>query len=334
MRKYAAIHERLLGEGTISPERIEDPGPCRLRDLVRVHCNGYVARFLDGRLSQAEERRLGFVWSPGLARRASRATSGTLLAAGWAMEEGIGANLAGGSHHAFRDRGEGYCAFNDIAVAIGALREVGFCGRFAVVDLDVHQGNGTAAMLGDDPQTYTLSLHGERNYPRVKLPGTRDVGLPPGTRDEAYLCCLDEELERLWERFAPDLVFYQAGVDPYADDRLGGLALTRGGLWSRSERVFRRCREAQTPVVILMGGGYARQFEDTVELHADVYRCAAGQFVDRRAVSSPSDHPAGSHYGATPNSRRCSSEPATRACVSSSLSDSPSMPSSSKVNGP
>lgn len=278
MRKYAAVHERLTAEGTIRAAVVHDPGPSRLRDLTRVHCTGYVQRFLEGRLSPAEERRLGFVWSPGLARRASRATAGTLLAMRWAMEEGVGANLAGGSHHAFRDRGEGYCAFNDIAIAVALARSDGFAGRIAVVDLDVHQGNGTAALLGSDPLVYTLSLHGERNYPRVKVPGTRDVGLPPGTGDTEYLRRLDEELDRLWEQFRPELVLYQAGVDGYIDDRLGGLALTRDGLWARSEQLFRRCHAAQVPVVVLMGGGYARRFEDTVELHADVYRCARRQF--------------------------------------------------------
>jgi acetoin utilization deacetylase AcuC-like enzyme len=275
MGKYAAVHQRLLQDGTLTAEQIRDPGPARLKDLLRVHCPFYVQRFLEGQLGADEERRLGFQWSPALARRASHATAGTLLAARWALEEGIAANLAGGSHHAFRDRGEGYCALNDIAVAVGALRAEGFDGSVAVVDLDVHQGNGTAALLGNDPSIYTLSIHGERNYPRVKVPGTRDVGLLPGTDDDAYLACLAEELDRLWELFSPRLVFYQAGVDPFEEDRLGGLSLTREGLRQRSELLLTRCRGEGAAVVVLMGGGYARRFEDTVELHADVYRIAA-----------------------------------------------------------
>jgi acetoin utilization deacetylase AcuC-like enzyme len=330
MGKYAAVHERLIVEGTVLPSEVQEPRPAHIRDLARVHCAEYLQRFLEGRLSPVEERRLGFPWSPALARRASRATAGTLMATRWALEDGIGANLAGGSHHAFHDRGEGYCAINDIAVAAGVLRAEGFDGGIAVVDLDVHQGNGTAALLGRDPQVYTLSLHGECNYPRIKVPGTRDVGLPPGAGDEEYLRRLDEELDRLWSRLPPEIVFYQAGVDGYADDRLGSLSLTPEGLWARSEQVFRRCRAARVPVVVLMGGGYARRFEDTVELHADVYRCA------RRWYGGAADSTvtAASPQEATPSLRRWSSDRATRSWVSASESDSPSMPSSSNVNGP
>jgi acetoin utilization deacetylase AcuC-like enzyme len=278
MRKYAAVHRRLVDEGSLSAERVLDPGPARLRDLARVHCPLYLRRFLQDGLDRDEERRLGFSWTPALARRASYATAGTLSATRMALEHGLGANLAGGSHHAFRAHGEGYCALNDIAITVASLRAAGMDQRIAVIDLDVHQGNGTASLLGQDPSVYTLSLHGEQNYPRVKVPGTRDVGLPNGTTDAAYLDCLDEELDRLWEPFQPEIVLYQAGVDPYFDDRLGGLALTREGLWRRTERVLTRCRGSGIPVAILMGGGYARRFEDTVELHADVYRCASGFF--------------------------------------------------------
>lgn len=275
MAKYRRVCEQLQAEGTLTAGAIEVPGPASEEELGRVHTADYVGRFLAGELTPPEVRRLGFPWSPALCRRARHATRGTLLAARLARRDGIAANLAGGSHHAFADRGEGYCAFHDMAVAIHALRAEGAARRVALVDCDVHQGNGSAALLRDDPLVFTLSVHCQSNYPLHKVPGSRDLGLPDGVEDAAYLAALGRELDLLWRDFRPELVFYQAGVDPLADDRLGRLRLTRGGLRRRDALVLRRCLATDTPVVILLGGGYARTLEETVDAHADTVRAGA-----------------------------------------------------------
>src|SRR5689334_25407560 len=194
------------------------------------------------------------------------------------LEEGIAANLGGGTHHAFTDHGEGFCVFNDIAVAIRVLRAEGLIRRAAVVDLDVHQGNGTAALFADDPQVFTLSLHGEKNYPLVKQQSTLDVAMADGTTDDEYLYTLALHLSTMLDRFRPDIVFYQAGVDPYHDDRLGRLALTIAGLKRRDEMVLAACHARQLPCVITLGGGYARDTADTVEAHCNTIRAARSIF--------------------------------------------------------
>jgi acetoin utilization deacetylase AcuC-like enzyme len=274
MGKYRAVYDCLREEGTVRPQEVLPAAPAGLEALRRVHTAEYLDRFLAGGLTATEQRRLGFPWTPALVRRALHATGGTLAAARAAMADGVAANLAGGSHHAFPGHGEGYCALNDIAVAIRDLRCAGPALRTAVIDCDVHQGNGTAAILADDPLVFTFSIHCESNYPLRKMPGSRDVGLPDGTADDAYLARLEEELERIWEAFRPQMVFYQAGVDPLAGDRLGRLALSREGLRRRDAAVIRRCLATEVPVVILMGGGYAARPEETVEAHAETIRVA------------------------------------------------------------
>jgi acetoin utilization deacetylase AcuC-like enzyme len=274
MGKYARVHDLLREEGTIAAGSVMTPGPATREALCRVHTAGYVTRFLEGGLAPVEERRLGFRWSPALCRRALHATAGTLLAARAALAEGAAANLAGGSHHAFAGHGEGYCAFHDMAVAIRSLRAEGRDRRVAIVDLDVHQGNGSAALLRDDPRVFTLSIHCESNYPREKVPGSRDVGLPDGLTDDAYLAALEEELSALWRQFRPEVVFYQAGVDPLAGDRFGRLTLTREGLRRRDATVIRRCLATSVPIVIVLGGGYAATLEATADAHADTIRAA------------------------------------------------------------
>lgn len=275
MEKYRAVHAALLAEGVIAAGAVQEPEPASPELLQLAHTPDYVARFLAGELSPAEERLLGFPWSPELARRALYATGGTLLAARFALEDGLAANLAGGSHHAFADHGEGYCAFNDLAVAAQALRQSGAARRIAIIDCDVHQGNGTAAILGGDPGVFTFSIHCDSNYPRQKIFGTRDVGLPDGIEDAEYLALLSAELDAIWQTFRPDFVFYQAGVDPLAGDRLGRLCLTFDGLRQRDELVLRRCRGAETPAVVVLGGGYGRALSDTVNAHAQTIRVAA-----------------------------------------------------------
>jgi len=274
MAKYSRVHRRLREDGTVAAAAVLAPAPVSEEALRRVHTADYVSRFLGGDLTGREERRLGFRWSPELVRRALYATGGTLLAARNALRDGIAANLAGGSHHAFAGHGEGYCAFHDMGVAIRALQEEDRARRVAIVDLDVHQGNGSAAILGEDPRVFTFSMHCESNYPLQKVPGSRDLGLPDGVGDAEYLALLERELDLIWSRFRPELVFYQAGVDPLAGDRLGRLCLTREGLRRRDAAVLHRCLATETPAVIVMGGGYSASLEETVEAHADTVRVA------------------------------------------------------------
>jgi acetoin utilization deacetylase AcuC-like enzyme len=274
MDKYRQVYQRLRQEGTLTADAVLTPGPATEEELRRVHTADYVSRFIAGELSLREQRRLGFPWTHALCRRALYAAGGTLLAARQALTDGIAANLAGGSHHAFPGHGEGYCAFHDMAVAIRTLRDEGPARRVAIVDCDVHQGNGSAAILGDDPLVFTFSIHCQSNYPLEKVPGSRDVGLPAGVEDEAYLARLEEELDALWRDFRPQMVLFQAGVDPLAGDRLGRLRLTRDGLRRRDAAVLRRCLATGTPVLILMGGGYSATVEETADAHADTIRCA------------------------------------------------------------
>lgn len=280
MGKYRGVYESLIRDGTLSAEMLLTPEPAGAAELYRVHTRDYVERFLNGELSVEEQRRLGFEWSPALSRRALHATGGTLAACRAALRDGIAANLAGGSHHAFPDHGEGYCVFHDMSVAIRALQAEGPSRRVAIVDCDVHQGNGSAAILGGDPMVYTFSIHCQSNYPARKVPGSRDVGLRDGVEDTEYRAVLDAELDRLWEAFRPEMVFYQAGVDPLAGDRLGRLSLTREGLRRRDRLVLGRCLATDVPVVITMGGGYSARFEETVEAHADTIRTARALLSD------------------------------------------------------
>jgi acetoin utilization deacetylase AcuC-like enzyme len=257
MAKYRRVYELLREEDTVTDATLLSPGPATEEALRRVHTADYVSRFVAGELTAREQRRLGFPWSPALCRRALYATGGTVMAAGRALADGIAANLAGGSHHAFPDHGEGYCAFHDMAVAIRALRVAGLDRRVAIIDCDVHQGNGSAAILGDDPRVFTFSIHCQSNYPSEKVPGSRDVGLPDGIEDAAYLARLEVELDHLWSDFRPQMVFYQAGVDPLGGDRLGRLRLTRDGLRRRDAAVLRRCLATDTPVLILLADAHA-----------------------------------------------------------------------------
>ncbi len=272
--KFAAVRESLLRDGVLAPERVHRSEPAPLEWLARVHTEEYIERVVAGTLSADEQRRIGVPWSPGLVQRARAAVFGTVAAAHAAYEHGVAGNLAGGSHHAFRDRGEGYCVFNDIAVAIGDLRAHGRAKRPLIVDLDVHQGNGTAAIFADDASVFTLSLHGATNFPLRKERSTRDVEFADGAEDWEYIGALDRALPDALHAHRPDVVFYQAGVDALADDALGRLALSPHGLAVRDARVFAQCAERAIPVVITMGGGYARPIERSIHAHANVWRSA------------------------------------------------------------
>src|SRR5262249_7009029 len=233
MSKYRQLREALLARGLVRPEELVPAQPAPVEELLRVHTARWVEGVLGGQLSDAEVRRLGFPWSEELALRSRAAVGGTCAAAERAVDDGVGANLAGGTHHAFADHGEGYCVFNDIAVSIRSLQDRGRIERALVIDLDVHQGNGTAAGLADDPRVFTFSVHGEHNFPFRKQRSTLDVGLPDGTGDEVYLDVLARHLPQVLAASRPDLVYYQAGVDPLASDTLGRLGLSHDGLHAR-----------------------------------------------------------------------------------------------------
>jgi acetoin utilization deacetylase AcuC-like enzyme len=266
--KYDRIHGALSAE---FPGTLLLGAPASVSDLELVHEPSYVAAVRDGTLDDTRVRRLGFPWSESLVTRATRSVGGTLAALSWAMELGAAGHMAGGTHHAFRDRGEGFCVFNDLAVAAEvAMRDHGVQ-RVAIVDLDVHQGNGTAAIFQDDPRVFTLSLHGARNYPFQKEESSLDVGLPDACDDTTYLAALDVALDHV-RAFRPDLVFYQSGVDALTGDRLGRMALTLAGLSARDARVFAMVRALGVPLVTTLGGGYGRDIEPTIRAHVEVFR--------------------------------------------------------------
>jgi acetoin utilization deacetylase AcuC-like enzyme len=262
------LREALQADGVFDfhPAPLAVPG-----DIELVHDPAYVAAFLEGTLPRDQVRRIGFPWSEGLVRRTLASVGGTLAAAGLALETGAGATLAGGTHHAFRDYGSGYCVFNDIAVAIRALQMRSRIQRAAVVDLDVHQGDGTAVLFSGDRNVLTLSIHGRNNFPFRKQASDIDIELPDSTGDQTYLEALAAALSRVWE-FAPDIVFFQSGVDTLAADRLGRLALTLAGLARRDAALIGETRRRRIPLVITLGGGYAEPIEETVEAHAQTFR--------------------------------------------------------------
>ena len=243
-------------------------------DLIKlVHSERYVGDFLSGSLSPSAVRRIGFPWSDGLVRRTLTSLGGTLAAADDALRQGWGANLAGGTHHAFADEGAGYCVFNDLAVTIQWLRRDGRIRRAAVVDLDVHQGDGTARIFSGDPDVFTVSMHCQSNFPLRKQESKLDIELGDRTRDDEYLAALDFVLPQVLA-FRPDIILYQAGVDGLHSDQLGHLALTHAGLRERDRRVMLAARSHDIPLVTTLGGGYSLPLELTVEAHANVYRTA------------------------------------------------------------
>lgn len=244
--------------------------PAPREDLALVHDTRWIDAVTEGTASRAEIRRLGFPWSDSLVVRSLRSVGGTLAALSWALETGAAGHIAGGTHHGFRDRGEGFCTFNDIAVAIAVARRDHGIRRCAVVDLDVHQGNGTATIFDGDDDVFTLSLHGARNYPFKKAESSLDVPLPDGCDDATYLAALDDALERV-EAHRPEVLFFQSGVDPLAGDRLGRMALSHAGLRARNLRVYALAKRLGVPIVVTLGGGYGSDIDETIAAHVDVY---------------------------------------------------------------
>lgn len=267
--KYALLRDRVLAEGLVQPEQVHDADAATDEMLLRVHTPEYVRGFRDGTLTEAAIRRLGFPWSPALVERSLRALAGTAAAARHALVHGVAMNLAGGTHHAFPAYGEGFCVFNDVAVSTRQLQAERAITRVAIIDLDVHQGNGTHAIFSDDTSVYTFSMHGGRNYPFNKVQGTLDVELADGTGDDEYLGLLAAALPRVLRDASADLVYYLAGADPHEGDRLGRLRLTFDGLRRRDMMVLEACREIGLPVVVTIAGGYGRDVQDTVQIHAN-----------------------------------------------------------------
>jgi len=265
-QKYALLRERLdslVVAGRVSLHAAE---PVSRGDLLRVHTADYIDRVMQGNLPPRQQRELGFPWSPEYAQRTLHSCGATVQAAERAMQTGGAAHTAGGTHHAFADRPAGFCVFNDAVVAIRKLQAAGAIDRALIVDCDVHQGDGTAALTAADESIYTLSLHGARNYPKVKPPSDRDVPLPDDVEDNQYLAALREALDKAWPHRG-DCVFYLAGADPFKGDKYGRMALTKKGLAERDRMVFAACREAMVPVVATMAGGYSRDMADTVDIH-------------------------------------------------------------------
>jgi acetoin utilization deacetylase AcuC-like enzyme len=286
MSKYPLLKDLLLAEGVIATGDLVEPEPIDLGAAARIHSEEYLAKLSAAALSAAEIRKLGLPWSDALWLRSRLAAGGTLLAARIALVEGLAANLAGGTHHAFADHGEGFCVLNDVAIAIAQLRAESLVERVLVIDLDVHQGNGTAAIFAGDERVFTFSMHGEKNYPARKMQSTLDVELPDGIGDADYLGMLATRLPLVLSAARADLVFYVAGVDVAAGDRYGKLGLTDAGVRAREDLVVTAVRGGGLPLCIVLAGGYAPTRERTAALHGHVFRAAVAQ--ERRLGPSSS----------------------------------------------
>jgi acetoin utilization deacetylase AcuC-like enzyme len=282
IRKFELVRDVLVEEGTLRPEEIIEPEPANTEDLLLVHTEDYITRLIDGTLTAKEIRKLGLPWSQSLVRRSLHAISGTINASRRALLDSISSNLAGGTHHAYPDRGEGFCVLNDVAVAIKVLQREGLAKRFLIVDCDVHQGNGTAFIFKDAPEIFTFSMHGAKNYPLFKEESTLDIELADKTSDAEFLETLSEALPRVITH-DPDLIFYLAGADPYENDKLGRLGLSIDGLRKRDEMVLAFAKSHGVPIVTTMSGGYAMDIEDTVEIHCNTIRAVKKIYFEAQA---------------------------------------------------
>jgi acetoin utilization deacetylase AcuC-like enzyme len=281
IKKFELVRDKLLAEGTLQTSEIIEPQPAKIEDVLLVHTEDYISRLRNGTLTTKEVRRLGLPWSEALVRRSFLATSGTINAARNALETGVSSNLAGGTHHSFPDRGEGFCVLNDVAVAIRVLQKENLASRFLIVDCDVHQGNGTAFIFESDESVFTFSMHGAKNYPLFKENSTLDIELPDKTGDAEFLETLNEALPRIFLH-DPDIVFYLGGADPFEKDKLGRLGLTIEGLRRRDETVLSFAKERDVPIVTTMSGGYAADIKDTVEIHSNTIRAVKKVFADNQ----------------------------------------------------
>jgi acetoin utilization deacetylase AcuC-like enzyme len=273
LMKYRLIYEKLISWG-VKKDDVLDPQPAPDEDILRVHSPKYIKKLKSGKLSQAEMLALELPYSPDILQFARLHVGGTVAAAEEAMEHGMAAHLGGGFHHAFADHGEGFCVLNDVAVAIEKLRYRGVIQKALVVDCDVHQGNGTAAIFAKQEHVFTFSIHQMDIYPAHKSESTLDIGLWSGEGDGVYLDALRSHFPRIFEEFGPDVVFYLAGADPYEKDQLGGLVLTLEGLRERDEILIGSARKLKIPMVILLAGGYAFDVADTVSIHLNTFKVA------------------------------------------------------------
>ena len=282
-QKFRLIHELLLSDRIAAADDFVRPEAAADEDLLRVHTAEWVKKLKTGTLTPSEIMKLEVPYSPELAEAVWLAAGGTILAGQCALRDGFGCNLSGGFHHAFPDHGEGFCAVHDVAVAIRRLQADGAIRKAMVIDTDVHHGNGTAYIFRDDPSVFTLSIHQENNYPAHKPPSSLDLDMMDRADDEEYLSTLLPAAEKSLEEFRPDIVFYVGGADPYCEDQLGGLDLTKKGLQERDRRVFEAIRGRGIPVATTLAGGYARRVEDTVRIHANTI-VAAREVAERKRV--------------------------------------------------
>jgi acetoin utilization deacetylase AcuC-like enzyme len=290
MAKYSRLRERLVADAIVDPADVYEAPAAAWDDLALVHTADYLRHIACGTLPPQDQRRIGFPWSPQMVERARRSVGATMQASRAALQWGVAANLAGGTHHAFDDHGEGFCVFNDVAVAVRALLRDRAVGRVAVIDCDVHQGNGTAAIFSGEPAVFTFSMHGAHNFPFRKESSDLDVTFEDGAGDADYLPELERHLPRVLDAKRPDLVFYLAGADPYEHDRLGRLRLTIDGLRSRDRLVFDACRTRTIPVVVVMAGGYAADVDAIVAIHANTIREAVRNVVSLPITTEPTQH--------------------------------------------
>ena len=286
-QKFGMICDLVLVEHIAEPADIISPEPATNEDVLRVHTREWVDKILHDKLSLSERMRLEIPYSKAAVRGFWLAAGGSILAARHALKDGFGFNIGGGFHHSFPGHGEGFCMIHDVAIAIRRLQSDGALRKVLIVDTDVHQGNGTAAIFADDPDVFTLSLHQENNYPQPKPPSDLDVNLADGTGDEEYLELLDKALAEAFRRFAPEMIFYIGGADPYREDQLGGLWLSMRGLQERDALVFAEARLRGLPVAVAFAGGYARKVEDTVRIHVNTIIAARDAAAARASKANP-----------------------------------------------
>ena len=284
MPKYALLRKRVEEAGLAGEEALREPRAATDEEILRAHDRGYLEQIVSGQVSAQELRRIGFPWTPQMVERSRRSAGATIEACRAALAEGVGVNPAGGTHHAFRDHGEGYCVFNDSAIAALAMQAESRAGRIAILDCDVHQGNGTAAILANDATVFTFSIHAAKNFPFRKETSDLDIELPDGTGDAEYLAALEQGIRHALAAAQPELVIYLAGADPYMGDRLGRLSLTKAGLEARDRKVFELCGATSVPVAVAMAGGYSSDIADTVDIHFSTVEIAASF---RRAAQRP-----------------------------------------------
>lgn len=274
MEKYLLLPDQLRYEGTVDDHNFFDPSPLDPKWILNTHESSYLEKLQLLQLTKPEIRATGFPLSKELVEREIQIAGGSVQAALYALENGIGMNIAGGTHHAFSNRGEGFCLLNDIAITANYLLQNNLAKKVLVVDLDVHQGNGTAEIFQGREDVFTFSMHGEKNYPHRKEKSHLDIGLDDGTTDGIYLSVLEKHLKNILNHFVPDFIIYQCGVDVLATDQLGRLAMTLDGVYQRDKMVLTIAKEINAPIMCCMGGGYSKQIKDIIDAHAQVYRLA------------------------------------------------------------